>query len=124
MLSNSADYLNDGIYYKVNEDTWTLSDLFIRQYLNNLVDGFGMVNVMEVYQYLCKHKDLLIEYNMVSKDGWNNSGLTLWENYNFDDYLERFGLKSLGLNQNYLHGLQKQRRNLHKRNEMNMMKTE
>ena len=96
LLSNSADYLNDGIYYKVNEDTWTLSDLFIRQYLNNLVDGFGMVNVMEVYQYLCKHKDLLIEYNMVSKDGWNNSGLTLWENYNFDDYLERFGAEEFG----------------------------
>ena len=91
LSSNSADYLNDGLYYKVNEDTWTLCDLFIRQYLNNLVDGFGMVNVKEVYQYLCKHKDLLIEYNMVSKDGWNNSGLTLWENYNFDDNLERFG---------------------------------
>ena len=96
LSSNSADYLNDGLYYKVNEDTWTLSDLFIRQYLNNLVDGFGMVNVMGVYQYLCKHKDLLIEYNMVSKDGWNNSGLTLWENYNFDDYLERFGDEEFG----------------------------
>jgi len=96
LSSNSADYLNDGLYYKVNEDTWTLCDLFIRQYLNNLVDGFGMVNVKEVYQYLCKHKDLLIEYNMVSKDGWNNSGLTLWENYNFDDYLERFGAEEFG----------------------------
>ena len=95
LSSNSADYLNDGLYYKVNEDTWTLCDLFIRQYLNNLVDGFGMVNVKEVYQYLCKHKDLLIEYNMVSKDGWNNSGLTLWENYNFDDYLERFGAEGI-----------------------------
>lgn len=76
----------------VTEETWTLPDLFIRQYLNNGCDGFGMVNVEEVYLYLCEHKDLLIEYNMVNRDGYNNFGFPLWKNYDYEKYRDRMDL--------------------------------
>ncbi len=50
------------------EEEWSLSDLFIRQYLNNLADGFGMYNVEEMYIYLRSIKHKLIEFGMISKD--------------------------------------------------------
>ena len=58
----------------VNGKLWTLADLFIRQYLNNMCDGFGLRDVYDVYHYLVSNKDYLIRYNLVSKDGFNNSG--------------------------------------------------
>jgi hypothetical protein len=73
-------------YVETTDGKWSLADLFIRQYLNNGGDGFGMWNVAEVYRNLCEHKDLLIEENLVSKDAWNNSGYPLWKDYNFDEY--------------------------------------
>jgi hypothetical protein len=66
-----------------NDDYWTMADLFIRQWLNNGSDGFDMVNVEYVYKVLKEQKDLLISENMVSKNGFNNSGFSLWEDYNF-----------------------------------------
>ena len=69
--------------FVVEEGKWTLADLFIRQYLNNGGDGFGCFNTKRVYSYLVKHKDELIAHNLISKDGWNNSGFQLWKNYNF-----------------------------------------
>jgi hypothetical protein len=66
-----------------NDKDWTMSDLFIRQFLNNGSDGFGLENVAFVYGVLLKHKDLLIEEKMISKDGKNNSGFSLWTDYNF-----------------------------------------
>ena len=65
---------------------WTLADLFIRQYLNNGGDGFGMTQVEKMYHMLCINKDLIIKYDLVSKDGINNSGYTLWKNYGFDGH--------------------------------------
>ena len=62
---------------------WSFADLFIRQYLNNMVDGFGLKNVEDVYDYLVKNKDVLIKFNLVSKKAWNNSGFPLWEDYDF-----------------------------------------
>ena len=47
-------------------------------------EGFGMTNVFNVYKYLVSKKEKLIEYKLVSKDGWNNSGYPLWKDYNFD----------------------------------------
>jgi len=70
-------------YQIVNDENWTLADLFIRQYLNNGDDGFGMQNVEETYKFLLKIKNELIENNLISKNGRNNSGFLLWENYNF-----------------------------------------
>jgi hypothetical protein len=66
-----------------NDKDWTIADLFIRQFLNNGSDGFGLENVEYVYGVLLKHKNLLIEEKMISKNGKNNSGFSLWENYNF-----------------------------------------
>lgn len=66
-----------------NPEKWTIVDLFLRQFLNNLVDGFGLYNVPKMYTYLCKHKAVLMKYQLVSESAVNNSGYTLWENYDF-----------------------------------------
>ncbi|HCX21797.1 MAG TPA: hypothetical protein DHN29_07770, partial [Cytophagales bacterium] len=86
LLSNCEDYdeYADPIYHTVNDKKWTIADLFIRQWLNNGWDGFGMNNVEEVYGYLVDNKELLIEYDLVSPDGINNSGFPLWHNYDFE----------------------------------------
>ncbi len=70
---------------KVNEESWTLADLFARLWLNNGCDGFGMVNVKKMYDLLCENKQLLIDNNMISKEARNNYGIPLWEEYNFDE---------------------------------------
>jgi hypothetical protein len=36
-----------------------------------------------VYKYLVENKDVLIKYNIISKEGWNNSGFQLWSNFHF-----------------------------------------
>jgi hypothetical protein len=80
----------DGIApIEVNEEEWTLADLFIRQLLNNGGDGFDMSKVRQMYKLLCQYKQLLIDNNMVSEKAWNNSGYSLWEGYDFDEYLMR-----------------------------------
>ena len=86
LLSNCEDYdeYADPLYHTVNDKKWTIADLFIRQWLNNGWDGFGMNNVEEVYGYLVDNKELLIEYDLVSPDGINNSGFPLWHNYDFE----------------------------------------
>ena len=70
-------------YYNVNIHSWTIVDLFIRQYLNNGGDGFGMINVEEIYLWLRRIKKSLIKHNLLSKQGINNSGCSLWVNYKF-----------------------------------------
>ena len=62
---------------------WSLPDLFIRQWLNNMQDGFGLQNVGAVYAYLADARDELIEKNLISKNGVNNSGNPLWKDYDF-----------------------------------------
>ena len=49
-----------------------------------MCDGFGLQGVYDVYHYLVSNKDYLIRYNLVSKDGFNNSGYQLWNDYNFE----------------------------------------
>jgi hypothetical protein len=67
-----------------NDKEWTIADLFIRQLLNNGGDGFGLKNVGFVYfDIILPNKELLIKERMVSKNGKNNSGFSLWEDYNF-----------------------------------------
>lgn len=87
LVSNSDGY-DDPKFHEVNRENWTIADLFIRQLLNNGDDGFGMENVHKVYKYLVKHKQELIEYNLLSKDGMNNFGFTLWKDYDIGWYLE------------------------------------
>ena len=67
--------------------SWTIADLFIRRWLNDMDDapGWGLANVGEVYRFLCEHKASLITHDMVNKTGTNNSGFPLWENYEFDN---------------------------------------
>jgi len=67
-----------------NDNNWTIADLFLQQYLNSMSDGFGMENVHEMFDYLVKNKRALKKYNLVSRDGYNNAGVPLWENYDFD----------------------------------------
>tara|TARA_R100000234_G_scaffold24197_2_gene13898 strand:+ start:4682 stop:4966 length:285 start_codon:yes stop_codon:yes gene_type:complete len=77
-----ANYEDEAPIY-VNDEKWTLADLFIRQWLNNGWDGFGMINVKEMFEFLSKHKQVLIQHGMLTKDGYNNFGFPLWKNYNF-----------------------------------------
>ena len=39
---------DDDAPIEVNDESWTLADLFARQWLNNGGDGFGMVNVKKM----------------------------------------------------------------------------
>lgn len=71
---------------KPTDKTWSLPDLFIRQFLNNMVDGFGMSNVYEMFRYLLSKKNTLIKLGMISKEGYNNSGFPLWKDYNFKNF--------------------------------------
>jgi hypothetical protein len=80
---------DDDAPIEVNDRHWTLADLFARQWLNNACDGFGMVNVEQMYNLLCEHKQLLIDNSMISKVARGNSGYPLWEGYDFDEYLMR-----------------------------------
>ncbi|MEK9697958.1 MAG: hypothetical protein VW270_19475 [Candidatus Poseidoniales archaeon] len=75
---------NDKAPIEVNDKHWTLADLFARQWLNNGWDGFGMVNVKQMYNLLCENKQLLIDNNMINEVAWNNSGYPLWDGYDFD----------------------------------------
>ena len=84
LLKNCTDKLmKNPIYHTVNNEKWTIADLFIRQWLNNGCDGFDMVNVLETYDWLVTIKEELIKFNLVSENGRNNSGFPLWENYDF-----------------------------------------
>ena len=69
---------------KPTKKKWSLPDLFIRQYLNNMTDGFNMKNVKKMYIYLLSKKDILIKHGMISKEGYNNSGYELWKDYHFE----------------------------------------
>ena len=84
LIAKLQSNYDDDAPIEVNDEHWTLADLFIRQWLNNGWDGFGMVNVESMFDLLSKHRQLLIDNNMLSKDGYNNSGFPLWKNYNFD----------------------------------------
>ena len=89
LLNNCEDdAYSDPKFHEVNRENWTIADLFIRQELNNGCDVFGMENVHKVYKYLVKHKQELIEYNLLSKDGMNNFGFTLWKDHDIGWYLE------------------------------------
>lgn len=68
-------------YSQVNTEVWTLADLLVRQWLNNGGDGFEMVNVQEGYMFVKEHKQELIDNNMLSKEGFNNAGFRIWDDY-------------------------------------------
>ena len=70
--------------------TWTLAALFVRRWLNDMSDapGWGLTNVEEVYGYLCKNKESVVEHGLIEKEGNNNSGFPLWSDYGFDHLTE------------------------------------
>ena len=85
-VEQDKEEMSKEIYQTVNDEKWTLADLFVRQYLNNGGDGFGMENVRDNYDFLVEHKEELIKYNMISKIGTNNSGFNLWNDYKYELY--------------------------------------
>ena len=82
LIKNTDDCVQ--LLSKPTDKAWSLPDLFIRQYLNNMVDGFGLSNVDEMYMYLLSKKNTLIELGMISTEGYNNCGFPLWKDCNFD----------------------------------------
>jgi len=64
-------------------DGYTIVDLFLRQYLNNGDDGFGLRNVKEMYDYFVPIKDDLIRLNLLSRRATNRAGFEVWTNYDF-----------------------------------------
>ena len=73
------------IYHSVNDEKWTLVDMFIIQFLSYKCDGSGFTNVCEVFKYLIENKQDLIDLKLLSKEGYNNSGYPLWINFDFDN---------------------------------------
>ena len=67
---------------------YTLADLFIRRYLNDMSDapGWGLRNVKRVYKFCCKYKMDLIQHDMVNKEASNNVGFELWKDYKFEGF--------------------------------------
>jgi hypothetical protein len=82
-LNKNCDWPVTAKHWMANEEVWSIADLFIRQWLNNGSDGFGMKNVKNMYEYLRGRREELIEYNLLSEEGRNNSGILLWSDYNF-----------------------------------------
>ena len=80
-IQSHYDNTQGEVSYYVNNDTWSLAELFVRQYLNNRCDGFGLSNVLNVYHYLRNHKEELVQYKMIGETGYNNFGYQLWSNY-------------------------------------------
>lgn len=68
---------------------WTPCDLIAREELNNgggSAKGFLGISTSEChkcYDYMQDHKGYLIDNDLISEEGWNNSGSHLWHNYNF-----------------------------------------
>ena len=88
LLKIMIDFLDKETYKDLppileNDKEWTIADLFIRQALNNGGSGFGLNSVNYIYDMLKDHKELLIREKMISKVGKNNSGFSLWTDYNF-----------------------------------------
>lgn len=83
--NNKKDFIlgRGGRFYftRVNDDEWTLVESFVRQYINNGIDGFGLLNVEECFDYIMDNIDFIIEQDMISEKGWNASGYELWSNY-------------------------------------------
>ena len=76
--------LGKDIYHNINNENWTIVDLFIRKYLN-INDGFKFTNIENIFNYLLKIKKELIDLNLLSKESYDNFGFILWENYNFEN---------------------------------------
>ncbi len=71
---------------EVNDEEWTLADLFAIQHLDDY--GFftnSMTNVEKMYALLCENKELLLDNNMISEMGVCWAGHTLWNNFDFDE---------------------------------------
>jgi len=88
LLENCDEWLREDIKknkkHYADEKHWSIADLFLRQFLNNCCDGFGLNNVVKVYKYILKHKEYLTDKGFISMNGWNNSGYPLWKDYDFE----------------------------------------
>ena len=85
------EYSPDMTTYSVcnAKNKWTPVDLIIREQLNNGGDsargflGLTPSECRRCYNYIKENKEFFIENDMVSPEGYNNFGFTLWKNYNF-----------------------------------------
>lgn len=72
-----------------SHDRWSPCDLIIREAINNgggSAKGFlGLTkaNCLKCYAYMVDHRQDMIDQDLVSKQGWNNHGIALWQNYNY-----------------------------------------
>ena len=86
ILSNCEEdlyeYRKDDV--RATDKEWSLADLFVRQWFVYGGDGSDMINVKDTYDYLVKHKSLLIEYKLISEEGDDNYGQPLWDKYEID----------------------------------------
>ena len=66
---------------------WTPCDLILREYYNNgggSAKGFlgiSRAECIRCYEYIMENQELLREMDYYSANGWNNYGLSLWNNY-------------------------------------------
>ena len=60
------------------EKLWSILALFLRQWLNNGNNGFGMKNVKRIGNIIYDNLNWLIENNYIEKTGFNNFGFKLW----------------------------------------------
>ena len=71
-------------------ELWTPCDLIAREYLNNgcgSAKGFLGITPSEcekAYDYMCEHKDYIVEQELINYEARNNFGFPLWKNYEFD----------------------------------------
>lgn len=71
------------------QNRWTPCDLVLREELNNgSGSAWGFLGItpktnQKYYNYIKQHKEEIIKADMVNEKAWNNSGFTLWNNYDF-----------------------------------------
>ena len=60
------------------KEQWSILALFLRQWLNNGCNGFGMKNVSRIGKLIYDNLEWLIDNNYIEKNGFNNCGFKLW----------------------------------------------
>lgn len=88
------EYTDDMITDKIcsKKGKWTPIDLIMREYYNNgcgSAEGFLGISPKRcenAAKYIIEHQQEFKEKEMYSREGFNNSGFTLWTNYELETY--------------------------------------
>lgn len=83
------DYTDDMLTTEVcnKKDRWTPCDLICREFYNNGCGsakgflGLTPAQCKEAFGFIREHQNELREMDYYNKDGFNNWGFKLWENY-------------------------------------------